>query len=433
MDFGINNFFDIKHKSSKIGHYQDLEHIDGLSISTVSCGLYEKKRDDLVFFYFREGANYASVYTQSKLVSENIKWNKKIKEKKIFGILINTRNANAMTGKNGYNSLKNISTNLSKLLNEKQNSDEDFPKNIKPNQILFACTGTIGEKFPEVKILNNLNNLIEKIKYNQNKLIWIKAALGIMTTDTKPKLSMAECKIGNSEVKIYGIAKGSGMVYPNMATTLGFIFTDANISSSVLKQILNLNIKTTFNAITCDGDTSTNDMLTIFSTGKAHNKEIKNFKDPKIKQFVKSVHQVMLNLAKRVVSDGEGATKFITINCKNSKSEKDAKNICFSIANSPLVKTAITGEDPNWGRIAMAIGKSGASINVEKLSISIGHYFILKNGKLVENYNEKNVSEYMKNENIEITVNLSNGSKDFTTYTMDLSKEYIDINSDYRS
>ena len=433
MDFGINNFFDIKHKSSKIGHYQDLEHIDGLSISTVSCGLYEKKRDDLVFFYFREGANYANVYTQSKLVSENIKWNKKIKEKKIFGILINTRNANAMTGKNGYNSLKNISTNLSKLLNEKQKSDEDFPKNIKPNQILFACTGTIGEKFPEVRILNNLNNLIEKIKYTQNKLIWIKAALGIMTTDTKPKLSMAECKIGNSEVKIYGIAKGSGMVYPNMATTLGFIFTDANISSSVLKQILNLNIKTTFNAITCDGDTSTNDMLTIFSTGKADNKEIKNFKDPKIKQFVKSVHQVMLNLAKRVVSDGEGATKFITINCKNSKSEKDAKNICFSIANSPLVKTAITGEDPNWGRIAMAIGKSGASINVEKLSISIGHYFILKNGKLVENYNEKNVSEYMKNENIEITVNLSNGSKHFTTYTMDLSKEYIDINSDYRS
>ena len=433
MDFGINNFFDIKHKSPKIGHYQDLEHIDGLSISTVSCGLYEKKRDDLVFFYFREGANYASVYTQSKLVSENIKWNKKIKEKKIFGILINTRNANAMTGKNGYNSLKNISTNLSKLLNEKQNSDEDFPKNIKPNQILFACTGTIGEKFPEVRILNNLNNLIEKIKYTQNKLIWIKAALGIMTTDTKPKLSMAECKIGNSEVKIYGIAKGSGMVYPNMATTLGFIFTDANISSSVLKQILNLNIKTTFNAITCDGDTSTNDMLTIFSTGKAHNKEIKNFKDPKIKQFVKSVHQVMLNLAKRVVSDGEGATKFITINCKNSKSEKDAKNICFSIANSPLVKTAITGEDPNWGRIAMAIGKSGVAINVEKLSISIGHYFILKNGKLVENYNEKNVSEYMRNENIEITVNLSNGSKHFTTYTMDLSKEYIDINSDYRS
>ena len=384
-------------------------------------------------FYFRDGANSASVYTQSKIISENIKWNLNQKAKKIYSLLINTRNANCFTGRQGYKSLEKIAEITSQKLTEKQKEDEDEPKKIKSKEVIFGCTGTIGEKFPEVRILNNLNNLIEKIKYTQNKLIWIKAALGIMTTDTKPKLSMAECKIGNSEVKIYGIAKGSGMVYPNMATTLGFIFTDANISSAVLKQILNLNIKTTFNAITCDGDTSTNDMLTIFSTGKAHNKEIKNFKDPKIKQFVKSVHQVMLNLAKRVVSDGEGATKFITINCKNSKSEKDAKNICFSIANSPLVKTAITGEDPNWGRIAMAIGKSGASINVEKLSISIGHYFILKNGKLVENYNEKNVSEYMRNENIEITVNLSNGSKHFTTYTMDLSKEYIDINSDYRS
>ncbi len=229
MDFGINNFFDKKHKVSKIVHFQDLEHIDGLSISTVSCGLYNKKRDDLVLFYFREGANYANVYTQSRLVSENIKWNRKIKDKKIFGILINTRNANALTGNDGYNSLKKISLNLSKLLTSKQISDEEKPKEIKPSQILFACTGTIGEKFPENIILGNTKNLVEKIKYNQNKLIWIKAALGIMTTDTKPKLSMAECKIGSSEVKIYGIAKGSGMIFPNMATTLGFIFTDAQI------------------------------------------------------------------------------------------------------------------------------------------------------------------------------------------------------------
>ena len=433
MDFGINNFFDKKHKDSKIGHFQDLEHIDGLSISTISCGLYDKKRDDLVLFYFREGANYANVYTQSKLVSENIKWNKKIKEKKVFGILINTRNANALTGKDGYNSLKKISLDLSKLLTLKQISDEDKPREIKPNQILFACTGTIGEKFPENIILNNTKNLVEKIKYNQNKLIWIKAALGIMTTDTKPKLSMAECKIGSSEIKIYGVAKGSGMIFPNMATTLGFIFTDANISSSILKQILNLNIKSTFNAITCDGDTSTNDMVSIFSTGKANNKEIKSIKDPKLKQFINCVHQVMLNLAKRVASDGEGATKFVTIKCLNCKTEKDAKNICFSIANSPLVKTAIFGQDPNWGRIAMAIGKSGAAINPEKLSLSIGSNLILNNGRLDKNYNENTLSEYMKNEKIEIIVDLSIGSKKFTAYTMDLSKEYIQINADYRS
>ena len=433
MDFSINNFFDKKYKDSKIGHFQDLEHIDGLSISTISCGLYNKKRDDLVLFYFREGANYANVYTQSKLLSENIKWNKKIKEKKIFGILINTRNANALTGKDGYNSLKRISLNLSKLLTSKQISDEDKPREIKPNQILFACTGTIGEKFPENSILNNTKNLVEKIKYNQNKLIWIKAALGIMTTDTKPKLSMAECKIGGTEIKIYGIAKGSGMIFPNMATTLGFIFTDANISSSILKQVLNLNIKSTFNAITCDGDTSTNDMVSIFSTGKANNKEIRSIKDPKIKQFINCVHEVMLNLAKRVASDGEGATKFVTIKCLNCKTEKDAKNICFSIANSPLVKTAIFGQDPNWGRIAMAIGKSGAVFNPEKLSISLGSNLILNNGKLDKNYDENTLSEYMKNEKIEIIVDLSIGSKKFTAYTMDLSNEYIEINADYRS
>jgi len=433
MDFGINNFFDKKYKGSKIGHFQDLEHIDGLSISTVSCGLYDKKRDDLVLFYFREGANYANVYTQSKIISENIKWNKKIKDKKIFGILINTRNANTLTGKDGYNSLKKISLNLSKLLTSKQIIDEDKPTEIKSSQILFACTGTIGEKFPENKILNNTKNLVENIKYNQNKLIWIKAALGIMTTDTKPKLSMAECKIGGTNVKIYGIAKGSGMIFPNMATTLGFIFTDANISSSILKQILNLNIKTTFNAITCDGDTSTNDMVSIFATGKANNKEVKSLKDPKLNQFIKSVHQVLLNLAKRVASDGEGATKFVTINCINSKTERDAKNICFSIANSPLVKTAIFGQDPNWGRIAMAVGKSGASVKLEKLSLHLGSITILNKGNLDKNYNEDVCSEYMKNENIEITVDLSLGSKNFTAYTMDLSKDYIEINSDYRS
>ena len=319
------------------------------------------------------------------------------------------------------------------MLTTKQISDEDKPKEIKPNQILFACTGTIGEKFPENKILNNIKNLVEKIKYNQNKLIWIKAALGMMTTDTRPKLSMADCKIAGANVKIYGVAKGSGMIFPNMATTLGFIFTDANVSSQILKQVLNLNIKTTFNAITCDGDTSTNDMVSIFSTGKAENKEIKSFKDPKLKEFINGVHQVMLNLAKRVAFDGEGATKFVTIKCINCKTESDAKNICFSIANSPLVKTAIFGEDPNWGRIAMAIGKSGASVKMEKLSIYMGPNIILNKGKVDKKYDENICAEYMKNENIDIKVDLSIGSKNFTAYTMDLSKEYIEINSDYRS
>ena len=209
-----------------------------------------------------------------------------------------------------------------------------------------------------IKLKKIIPNLIENIKYTQNKLIWMKAATGIKTTDLKPKLAMSECKIGNTPVKVYGIAKGSGMIFPNMATTLGFLFTDANLSSSVLKNILKENIETTFNAISCDGDTSTNDMVSIFATNKANNIDVKNHKDKKLNDFKDSVHEVLLNLAKRVAADGEGASKFVTINCIKAKSVNDAKKICFSISNSPLVKTAIAGEDPNWGRVAMAVGKN---------------------------------------------------------------------------
>ena len=433
MDFGINNFFDKKYKDTKIGHFQDLDHIDGLSISTTSANLYNKKRDDLVLFYFRNGASHASVYTQSKIVSENIKWNLNIKSKKIKALLINTRNANALTGKNGYKSLKFLAEELSKKLSEKQKIDETSPDKVKPSDILFACTGTIGEQFPTEKINSSIPELVEKIKYTQNKYIWMKAAMGILTTDLKPKLAMEECYIGKKQIKIYGLAKGSGMIFPNMATTLGFVFTDASISGSILKQLLAKNIQRTFNAITCDGDTSTNDMVSIFATGNVNNSEIKNIKDNKLSSFNNSLHKVLLNLAKRVAADGEGASKFITINVKNCKTEEDAKRISFSIANSPLVKTAIAGEDPNWGRVIMAIGKSKVNLKLNKLFLRFGNYKILENGQLSKLYKEDEVKNYMKNENIEINVDLSNGKKDFTAYTMDLTKDYIDINSNYRT
>ena len=432
MDFGISNFFD-RNRKTKTGDFQDLEHIDGLSVSSVSCGLYEKNRDDLVLFYFRDKASHASVFTLSKAISENIKWNKKIKSKKITALLINTRNANALTGTEGFNSLKKISLKLSELLTNKQKKDEDIPRKIDSNEILFACTGTIGEKFPFEKIINKLPKLIDQIKYTQNKYIWIKAALGIMTTDTKPKLSMSECKIGSAKVRVYGVAKGSGMIFPNMATTLGFIFTDANLNSRLLKKILSKNIKTTFNAISCDGDTSTNDMVSIFATNKVDHANIKTVNDPKLKNFDKAVHEVLLNLAKRVVADGEGASKFISINCINCKNEKDAREISFSIANSSLVKTAIAGEDPNWGRIVMSVGKSNAKVDIKKLSIKIGPYKVFTKGILDKDYKESNVADYMKNDSIELTVDLSLGKKYFTAYTMDLTKNYIAINTDYRS
>ena len=261
----------------------------------------------------------------------------------------------------------------------------------------------------------------------------MKAALGIMTTDTQPKMAMEECEIGNTRVKIFGVAKGSGMIQPNMGTTLGYIFTDANISNDLLKKLIKKNITSTFNAISCDGDTSTNDMITIFSTAKAKHQIINNINDEKLKYFDESLNKVLLNLAKRVVADGEGASKFVTINIKNCKTEMDAKKIGFSIANSPLVKTAIAGEDPNWGRIIMAIGKAGVAINLDKLSIKFGEYFIIQNGKIFANYKEPEVAEYMKNDNIDIDIDISCGSKNFITYTMDFTNKYIEINSDYRS
>ncbi len=433
MGINLTNFLSSKSKNKRMNEFQDLDHIEGISISTVNANLYESPRDDLVMFYFREGANYASVYTQSKIVSENLKWNLSNKPKKIFTLLVNTRNANCFTGKQGYKSLEKIAETLSNVLTEKQKLDEDQPKKIKSKEVIFGCTGTIGEIFPEEKIKDKIPELIDKIKYTQNKYIWMKAALGIMTTDTQPKMAMEECLIGNSRIKIFGIAKGSGMIQPNMATTLGYIFTDADLSNDVLKKLLKKNITTTFNAITCDSDTSTNDMLTIFSTGKAKHTKVKNVNDERLKEFDQALNKVLLNLAKRIVADGEGATKFVTVKVENCKTEDDAKKIAFSIANSPLVKTAISGEDPNWGRIIMAIGKSGVQMKIDKLSIKFGDLIIIQGGKLSANYSEEKASDYMKSDNIEINIEIGNGSKNFTAYTMDFTEKYIKINSDYRS
>ena len=433
MGLNLPNFLLSKSKNKRMLEYQDLDHIDGVSISSVCANLYKLTRDDLVMFYFRDGANYASVYTQSNIISENIKWNLNQTSKKIYSLLVNARNANCFTGRQGYKSLEKIADQISQELTAKQKEDDDNPKIIKPKEIIFGCTGTIGEIFPEDKIKNKIPLLVKNIRYTQNKYIWMKAALAIMTTDTQPKMTMENCKIAGSSVKIFGIAKGSGMIQPNMATTLAYVFTDADISNEILKKLLKKNISTTFNAISCDSDTSTNDMVSIFSTSKVKHPRIKNYNDKRIRDFEEALKKVLLSLAKRVVSDGEGASKFITINVETCKSEDDAKKIGFSIANSPLVKTAIAGEDPNWGRIVMAIGKSNVLINLEKLSIKFGEFSIINNGKLNLNYNESDVANYMKNDNIDININIFKGSKKFTTYTMDLTKEYIEINSDYRS
>ena len=433
MVINLKNFLLSQKQKLKIGDFQDLDHVDGVAISAISADLYKEPRDDLVLFYFRDGANYASVYTQSKIISENIKWNLRLKNNSIKALLVNTRNANAFTGKLGFKGITQIAEELSKKLTIKMIEDEEKINSVQPNQILFGCTGTIGEVFPTQKIKQAIPNLIKKIKYTQNKYLWMKAALGIMTTDLQPKLAMEICKIGNSEIKIYGIAKGSGMIFPNMATTLGYIFTDANLSSGVLKQLLKKNIETTFNAISCDGDTSTNDMVAIFATKKIKHSKIKKFNDNKLKDFDKSLHSVLLNLAKRIAGDGEGASKFVSVNVLNAKNIIEAKKVAFSIANSPLVKTAIAGEDPNWGRIIMAIGKANVQLNLNKLGINFGEIKVIEKGQLFSKYEEAEVAEYMREKKIDITVDLNIGNKNFTAYTMDFTKKYIEINANYRS
>ena len=433
MPINIKNFLLSKNKKSKIGDFQDLEHVDGVAISAISANLCKELRDDLVLFYFRDGANYASVYTQSKIISENIKWNLNLKANSIKALLVNAGNANAFTGKLGFKGITQIAEALSKELTIKMSEDEEKKNSVKSGEILFGSTGTIGEIFPVEKIKKSLPDLLKKIQYTQNKYLWMKAALGMMTTDLLPKLAMEECTIGNSEVKIYGVAKGSGMIFPNMATTLGYIFTDADLPSGVLKKLLKKNIETTFNAISCDGDTSTNDMVSFFATKKAKHPKIKSINDKRLREFDKCLHSVLLNLAKRIAADGEGASKFILVKVLNAKTFLDAKKVAFSIANSPLVKTAIAGEDPNWGRVIMAIGKAGVDLNLNKLAINFGNIKIIEKGQLFSDYEEIEVVEYMRGEKIDLTVDLNIGNKNFTAYTMDLTKKYIEINADYRN
>ena len=365
MDLKLKKYFKTQFLKNN-GSFIDLPVLDGVKISSSTANLYKKKnRKDLCLFYFENGASHAAVFTKSKVFAECIKWNKKPKTKKIKVLFINTKNANALTGKQGFNSLKIIRKEISKKLN------------IKDKECYFASTGVIGEKFPIQKIRKAIPKLIQKNKIS-SATNWLNAAKAIMTTDTIPKLSKNYFFLNKKKISIAGIAKGSGMIFPNMGTMLGFIFTDLNISNQLLKLALKNNLDKTFNAVSVDGDTSTNDMVLLFSTEKAKNKKIISSKTKEFKLFQSKLHQVMLSLAKQITIDGEGASKFIEISVTGAQNNRDAKQIAFSVANSQLFKTAIAGEDPNWGRILMAIGKSNSSININKIDLKLGNQFVFK-------------------------------------------------------
>ena len=434
MTINIKNFLNDKSKLSKMGEFQNLKKIEGLEMSSISADLYNDGRDDVALFYFSKGANYASLYTTNSITSEFIPWNSNSHKKVIKGLLVNTKNANTFTGKQGKESIDILAKNLSRVLTIKESkSKKGTTETVKIKDLIFASTGVIGEEFPVDKIKDRLPDLVEKLRSDQNKMYWLKIASAIMTTDTKPKVAYEEIIVGDELIRICGVAKGSGMIAPNLATMLSFIFTNADINSNLLKTLLKRAASNSFNAITVDSDQSTNDMVSIFSTRALKIGDNLSLNDKVIQKFELALKKLCLNLAKQIVVDGEGAKKFLTISVINAKSLGSAKKIAFSIANSPLVKTAVAGEDPNWGRIIMGIGKSGEIVDAKKLKLKIGNIIVAENGRISESYDEEKLKEYMKWDSVEIEVNLKLGNDAFKCFTCDFTHDYIDINADYRN
>ena len=396
--------------------------LDGIRLSTIFSGIKQpfQNKDDLLLIELDTNSSIGGVFTKSLTASAPVihcKNNLKSSESpSVRAIVVNSGNANAFTGYLGDRTVENITEFLSKKLN------------CETNEIYTASTGVIGEILDPELIINGLKKMSSEHQTN-----WLKAADTIRTTDTFSKVSSRKCFIDNIEIDIIGIAKGSGMIAPNMATMLGFVFTNANITSDVLQLLLQHANEKSFNSITVDSDTSTSDSVLFSSTRKASHIEVENYSDNRLRNFKKSLDSLMLELAKLIVKDGEGASKFITINISGASSKKAAKKIAFSIANSPLVKTAIAGEDANWGRIVMAIGKSGERADRDKIKIYIGDELVTDKGMKAKTYSETNATKHLKEKEVTISADVGVGKFHATVYTCDLTHEYININADYRS
>ncbi len=390
--------------------------ISGVKSSSTCCGLYKHKHD-LTLFSFPQNTSVAGVFTKSLMASPPVlKCRENLKTGRATALVVNSGNSLAMTGKKGEEIVEAIVDCVAGQLN--------VPK----NEVFICSTGVIGALLEVSKITNAIPSLVT----NLSPANIGNSAKAIMTTDTFPKIVSVKTLIDGSEVIITGIAKGSGMIEPNMATMLSYIFTNASISSTALQSLIDAHTDSTFNSITVDSDTSTSDSLIAFATNQV-GETIDDSKNPKLDEFSKALHGVMESLAKQIVMDGEGAQKFVTVIVEGAESGKSAKIIAKSIANSPLVKTAIAGCDPNWGRIAMAIGKTSENVNLQKLKIAIGTHTIYENEELSPNYKEEEVYYYLRGAFVEVRVNVGVGSEASTVWTCDLTHGYIDINVDYRS
>ncbi len=399
--------------------FPTLPEIAGVRLSAAATGIRYKNRPDVLVALLDKGTTVAGCFTTSKSPSAPVDWCvANLKAGKARALVVNAGNANAFTGKAGVATVKAVANASAKTFG------------CKVAEVFQASTGVIGEPLNPAPIVNALADLNK----NASATEWDMAARAIMTTDTFPKAATVKVKFGNQLITINGIAKGSGMVAPDMATMLVFIFTDATIPARILQKLLSQAVSPSFNCITVDGDTSTSDTVLLFATGKSEAlKDLKSADDARLKPFAKALSTLCLDLAHQVVKDGEGAEKFVEIKITGAESAEAAKKIGMTIANSPLVKTAIAGEDANWGRIVMAIGKSGEKAIRDKLRIKIGGILVAAKGMKDATYKEADIMPHMKGRDIKIEADIGVGKGTATVWTCDLTHRYIDINGSYRS
>jgi len=395
--------------------------VEGIRLATAEAGIRYQNRTDVLLAVMDEGTTVAGVFTQSKCPSAPVEWCRdNLKGGQARALVVNSGNANAFTGKNGRRSTAQTAAIAAKALR------------CKRQEVFLASTGVIGEPLDAGKFEPVLDQLAEKA----NSEGWIDAARAIMTTDTFPKVATATVKLGKTKVTISGMAKGAGMIMPDMATMLAFVFTDAPISAPALQGLLKANVRDTFNAVTIDGDTSTSDTLLVFATGAAAARgapRISRASDERLKAFAKAFREILANLSEQIARDGEGARKLIEVTVEGAVSDASARRVAMSIANSPLVKTAVAGEDANWGRVVMAVGKAGEPADRDKLSIFFNGIRVARAGARDDAYDEAQVSESMRQQKIAIRVTLGLGKGRDRVLTCDLTKEYVAINGDYRS
>ena len=398
--------------------FPDMPVVDGITLASHACGVRYAGRTDLLLVELAAGTTAAGVFTRSLTASAPVEWCRSAVAKGRARVLVvNSGNANAFTGSVGIASVKRTVDKAADLAG------------CKASEVYIASTGTIGVRLPDEKITAALGDARAKLKSDA----WLEAAQAIMTTDTYPKGATRTAEIDGTRVVINGFAKGAGMIAPDMATMLSYVFTDAALPAGVLQDLLSKGVTRSFNCITVDSDTSTSDTLMLFATGKAGNSRIKDSGDKRLADFKAKLFDLLTDLAHQVVRDGEGATKFVTITVTGAASRKAARTIGMAIANSPLVKTAIAGEDANWGRVVMAVGKAGEKANRDKLSIRMGGVLVADRGEIAEGYDEAPVARHMKGQDIVIEVDVGVGKGKATVWTCDLTHAYIDINGSYRT